>query len=110
MEFLDVGHRHTGKVRRAGGDDVCGGPERIGKKRFDLVLFDSPPLNAATDSVVIGTQTEGVILIVRAQVTNRKIAKQKLDLFHNVPANLIGVILNGTQADLAHEGYSYYHY
>ncbi len=80
------------------------------KKRFDLVLFDSPPLNAATDSVVIGTQTQGVILIVRAEVTNRNIARQKLDLFHNVPANLIGVILNGAQADLAHEGYSYYHY
>ena len=80
------------------------------KKRFDLVLFDSPPLNAATDSVVIGTQTEGVILIVRAEVTNRNMARQKLDLFKNVPINLIGVILNGTQANLAHEGYSYYHY
>lgn len=79
-------------------------------RRFDLILFDSPPLNAATDSVVIGSQTEGVILIIRAEVTNRNIAKQKLDLFDNVPANIIGVVLNGSESELAHDGYSYYHY
>jgi len=80
------------------------------KRHFDIVIFDSPPLNAATDSVVLGTQSDGVILIVRADVTNRNIAKQKLDLFDNVPANVIGVILNGTDTELAHDGYSYYHY
>lgn len=80
------------------------------KRRYDIVLFDSPPLNAATDSVVLGTQSDGLVLIVRADVTNRNVAKQKLDLFENVPTNLIGVILNGTDTELAHEGYSYYHY
>lgn len=80
------------------------------KKRYDIIIFDSPPLNAATDSVVLGTQSDGVILIVRADVTNRNVARQKLDLFENVPANVIGVILNGTHTELAHEGYSYYHY
>ncbi len=80
------------------------------KRRFDMILFDSPPLNAATDSVVLGTQSDGVVLIARADVTNRNVAKQKLDLFENVPANVIGVILNGTDTELAHDGYSYYHY
>lgn len=80
------------------------------RRHYDLVMFDTPPLNAATDSVVLGTQVEGVVLIVRADVTNRNVAKQKLDLFENVPANIIGVVLNGTETELAHEGYSYYHY
>ena len=80
------------------------------KRRFDIVVFDTPPLNAATDAVVLGTQVDGVVLIARAEVTNRNIAKQKLTLFENVPANILGVVLNGAEADLAHEGYSYYHY
>ncbi len=80
------------------------------KRRFDFVIFDTPPLNAATDAVVLGTQVDGVTLIVRAGKTNRNIARQKLDLFDNVPATIIGVIINGAEKDLAHEGYSYYHY
>jgi len=58
----------------------------------------------------LGTQVDGVVLVVRAEVTNRSVARKKLDLFENVPATIIGVVLNGTEAELAHDGYSYYHY
>jgi len=80
------------------------------RQRFDFIIFDTPPLNAATDAVVLGTQVDGVVLVVRVEVTNRNVAKQKLELFENVPATILGVILNGTEKEMAHEGYSYYHY
>lgn len=80
------------------------------RRKFDLIVFDTPPLNAATDAVVIGTQVDATIVVIRAGKTDRSAARQKLELFHNVPAKVIGVVLNGTSADLAHEGYSYYHY
>jgi len=80
------------------------------RRKFDLIVFDTPPLNAATDAVVIGTQVDATIIVIRAGKTDRTAARQKLELFHNVPAKVIGVVLNGTSADLAHEGYSYYHY
>lgn len=80
------------------------------RRKFDLIIFDSPPLNAATDAVVVGTQVDATILVIRAGKTDRDLARQKLELFSNVPANIIGVVLNGTTADLAHPGYSYYHY
>jgi capsular exopolysaccharide synthesis family protein len=80
------------------------------RRKFDLVVFDSPPLNAATDAVVIGTQVDGTVVVIRAGKTVRDMAKTKLELFSSVPAKLIGVILNGTTADMAHPGYSYYHY
>jgi len=79
------------------------------RRKFDLIIFDSPPLNAATDAVVIGTQVDAVAIVLRAGKTNRDLAKQKLELFASVPAN-VGTILNGTTADMAHPGYSYYHY
>jgi len=80
------------------------------RRKFDVIIFDTPPLNAATDAVVLGTQVDGVTIVVRAGKTHREVARQKLELFHNLEAKVIGVILNGTSVDLAHEGYSYYHY
>lgn len=80
------------------------------RRRFDLVIFDTPPLNAATDAVVIGTQVDASIIVIRAGKTHREVARQKMELYQHIPAKVMGVILNGTDVDLAHEGYSYYHY
>ncbi|MDZ7332181.1 MAG: polysaccharide biosynthesis tyrosine autokinase [candidate division KSB1 bacterium] len=80
------------------------------RRKFDIIIFDSPPLNAATDAIVIGTQVDAVVLVIRAGVTDRNLAKQKLEMFKNVPVRLLGVVLNGTHAEFGHDGYSYYHY
>lgn len=80
------------------------------RRKFDIIIFDSPPLNAATDAIVIGTQVDAVVLVIRAGITDRNVAKQKLEMFKNVPARLLGVVLNGIAAEFGHDGYSYYHY
>lgn len=80
------------------------------RRKYDFVIFDSPPLNAATDAVVIGTQVNATVLVIRAGRTHREVARQKLELFENVPAKVVGAVLNGASSDIAHEGYSYYHY
>ncbi len=80
------------------------------RRKYDLIVFDTPPLNAATDAIVVGTQVDAVVLVLRAGKTQRALAKSKLELFSSVPAKLLGAILNGTTADMAHPGYSYYHY
>lgn len=80
------------------------------RRKFEIVIFDTPPLNAATDAVVVGTQVDGTVIVIRAGKTDRDLAKQKLELYGNVPAKILGTILNGTTEDMAHPGYSYYHY
>jgi capsular exopolysaccharide synthesis family protein len=80
------------------------------RRKFELIVFDTPPLNAATDAVVVGTQVDAAVVVIRAGKTDRDLAKSKLDLFSSVPAKVLGAILNGTTADMAHPGYSYYHY
>ncbi len=80
------------------------------RRKFEIIIFDTPPLNAATDAVVVGTQVDASVIVIRAGKTDRDLAKQKLELFTNVPAKVIGAILNGTTSDMAHPGYSYYHY
>ena len=80
------------------------------KRKFEFIIFDTPPLDAATDSVVLGTQMDAVALVVRVGMTNTSHIKKRLEVFNNVPANVIGVILNGNQEEQVKEYYSYYHY
>ncbi|MFO7889331.1 MAG: polysaccharide biosynthesis tyrosine autokinase [bacterium] len=80
------------------------------REHFDHIIFDTCPLNAATDAVVLGSFVEGVAVIVRANETNRDSLSNKISLFQKVQANVIGIILNCAGVELAHEGYSYYRY
>jgi len=80
------------------------------RRKFDIIIIDSPPLNAATDAIVLGTQVDAVVLVIRAGITDRNVAKQKLDMFKNIPVRILGAVLNGTTAEFGHDGYSYYHY
>lgn len=80
------------------------------KRKFNFIVFDAPPLDAATDAVVLGTLVDAVVVVIRAGKTNRTLAKERLEILKTVPANLIGVIINGTQEALLKNYYSYYHY
>jgi len=80
------------------------------KRKFDFIIFDAPPLDAATDSVVIGTLVDAVLVVVKTGMTNRNAAKERLEIFSTVPANLLGVVVNGTEEALMKSSYSYYHY
>ena len=79
-------------------------------QRFDFVIFDTPPLMAATDAIILSTLVDGFAMLVRSGMTNRDDVKRKLELFQNLQANVLGVILNCAGVDVAHEGYSYYRY
>jgi tyrosine-protein kinase Etk/Wzc len=79
-------------------------------QRFDFVIFDTPPLLAASDAVILGTLVNGVALVVRAGMTQRDDVQRKMELFQNVHAKVVGVILNCAGVEVAHEGYSYYAY
>lgn len=80
------------------------------KRKYDFIIFDAPPLDAATDSVVISTLVDAVAVVVRAGKTNRNSAKERLGIFNTVPANLAGIIVNGTEEIPMKNSYSYYHY
>jgi len=77
---------------------------------FDFVIFDTPPLMAATDAVILGTLVDGVAVIIRSGMTNRENIKRKLELFETVQTTVVGAVLNCAGVDVAHEGYSYYRY
>ncbi len=78
------------------------------KEEADVVIFDSPPSLAVTDSSVLATQTDGVLLVTDAGRTRRGAAEQAAARLRQVDANLLGVVLNRLRSGGG--GYYYYYY
>ena len=81
-------------------------------EKFDMVLFDSPPLLAVTDAAVLSTLVDGTVLIARMGATARKGLWRALHQLRAVHANLLGTVLNDVSSDVGayYGGYSYYYY
>ncbi|MBE7474468.1 MAG: hypothetical protein DPW09_18485 [Anaerolineae bacterium] len=60
----------------------------------DVIIFDSPPVLAVTDALVLAKRTDGVIMVTQANRTRRDVTKEALKRLNQVTANLLGIILN----------------
>jgi len=70
---------------------------------FDWVIIDSPPLVPWSDSNLWSTRTDGTLLVVRKEVTSRKMLPSALDNIDR--GKLLGVVLN----DCIEDGYGRYY-
>lgn len=63
-------------------------------KEFDMVLFDTPPILAATDAAILAQEVDGVILVLSSGKVNRENAKLAKELLDRVGAKILGAVLN----------------
>jgi len=76
-------------------------------KLFNWVILDSPPLLFSADANLMGTFTDGTILVVRiGQTTIDTVARAMQSLCEN---NVIGVVVNGARAGELYSKYTYYY-
>lgn len=78
------------------------------KKRFDIIIFDSPPVGSVTDACILAARVDGVILVVRVGQSNRKMAQKVKQQLETVGAKISGVILN--RLDMKKDAYYYHGY
>jgi polysaccharide biosynthesis transport protein len=78
------------------------------KERFDEVVIDSPPVCVVTDATILSTQTEAVVLVVRAGRTRRDQARRALRTLRDVGARCAGFVMNAVTIPSESYGYSYY--
>jgi tyrosine-protein kinase Etk/Wzc len=79
-------------------------------ERFDIILFDSPPVIAVTDAAVLGTKLDGIVMVVKSGVTNRDALMRSRILLDNVNAHIFGVLVNGVHVDQMYGSYYYYYH
>lgn len=64
-------------------------------ENFDLVIYDTPPLSGLVDARLVAVHTDGVMLVVRIDKTDKSALKQLVDTLKASPINLLGVVVNG---------------
>lgn len=78
------------------------------QREYDVVIIDSPPLGAGSDAYALGIASENMVIVLRAGLTDRKMASAKLRTLETLPVRVLGGVLNGIQMTGQYEYYSYY--
>jgi capsular exopolysaccharide synthesis family protein len=65
--------------------------------RFDRIVFDSPPVNAVADPVVLSTHVDGTLLVIRASMTNKALARRVIRVLSDVKVRIFGAVLNDVE-------------
>jgi len=76
-------------------------------ERFDLVIYDTPPVLGFADAKMITPHTNGIICVVRLDQTERHAVKQMIEQLKISNLSILGIVANGVKAN---EPGSYYHY
>jgi succinoglycan biosynthesis transport protein ExoP len=77
------------------------------RKQYDHIVIDSPPTLSVTDAVVMSTDADAVVLVIRSGHTTKPALRRARDILMQVNARVCGVLVNAV--DLNSPDY-YYHY
>ncbi len=64
------------------------------RKRYDIVIYDTPPITIISDASIMISQLEGCLLNIRCGFTTARVLNRALTLIKESKSKLIGVILN----------------
>ncbi len=79
------------------------------KKHYDLIVVDSPPMGAVTDSLLIAERTDEVVYVCRFNKAVRKHIKLYIRALQTGKNDILGIVLNGMSTRRI-EYYSNYRY
>jgi Mrp family chromosome partitioning ATPase len=77
------------------------------KEKFDIVMFDSPPVLPVTDASLLAPKMDSVALVYEIGRTSREALIRSKAQLESVGAKITGVILNHTKPET--EVISVYH-
>lgn len=78
------------------------------KGQYDRIIFDSPPLAAVADALILSHSVDAVLLILKFGQTRQELLRRSVEQLEAIGAPFIGCVLN----DISHTvgyGYSYYY-
>lgn len=75
------------------------------KQRYDLVLFDSPPLLVVTDAAILATEADGVMLVASAGSARANGLQRIAEFLSGINVKIVGVVLNNFDVREAYGGY-----
>jgi capsular exopolysaccharide synthesis family protein len=77
---------------------------------FDVVILDSPPLLVASDAVLLSRAADAALLVTRLRNGTREQIEESKGLLEMAAANLLGVVVVGSNTRARNSAYYYRHY
>ncbi len=73
---------------------------------FDHIVFDSPPVVAVSDSIILASRVDSTVLTVRSGQTSREVLVQCIKRLQQSRASVVGTVMNGVaeQVDYYYSG------
>ncbi len=80
------------------------------RESFTWIVLDAPPIVSVTDPLLLSKLADMVLMVVRYNQVDRKLARRSLTALRRTDAKVSGVVLNGVdpKQDSYHYYYSYY--
>ena len=108
LSFLPAGTRAPNPAELLSTADLGALVRELGA-RYDRVVFDSAPVNAVSDTLVLAPHVDQTILVVRSGKTPRRVVLRAVSLLRKAGARLAGFVLNRLPTGRT-AGYYYYYY
>jgi Mrp family chromosome partitioning ATPase len=64
------------------------------RTEYDYVLIDTPAMDVANDGVVMGSDSDGVVVVLKANTSRRESARKLVHELQTARARVLGAVLN----------------
>ena len=80
------------------------------KKEYDYIIFDFPPINVVSDSVMISSLIDGYLIIVRHNKSEYQMVSETIRQMRLTDAKIIGFVYNGKTSNKSYYKKGKYYY
>ena len=80
------------------------------ESKYDLILLDSPPIIAVTDSEILSNMVDVSLLVVSAETTEIELMEKSSELLKQGSSSFLGAILNNFSYKSGYGSYYKYYY
>jgi protein-tyrosine kinase len=79
------------------------------REHFDVILFDTPPILAVTDGLIVSSMCDGVFIVINSGKTKHALARKVLQNLEHAKARVLGLVINNIKRKSS-DGYYYNYY
>ena len=80
------------------------------KTEYDIIIIDSPPLIAVTDSEILSRIVDGAALVISANYTEMDMMQKAVQLLDHEDGTFLGTVLNNFSYRPGYSSYYKYYY
>ena len=109
LDFITCGTIPPNPSEILGSDQMLAFLDKL-KEKYDLVIIDSPPVIAVTDSEILSRISDATILVAASGETELELLKKSYELLQHESNSFIGVVLNKFSFRSGYGSYYKYYY